>query len=76
MEKSKKEKYALFSSIFMSGLVLFIIGLEPFVPEIAAVLPDGLSSAVAIILPIVIMVARKYGINKDIKIVPQTLTKK
>lgn len=65
------KKYALFSSIFMSGLVLFIIGLEPFIPEIAAVLPDNLSTAVSVILPIVIMVARKYGVNNDIKIVPQ-----
>ena len=65
------KKHALFSSIFMSGLVLFIIGLEPFIPEIAAVLPDNLSTAVSVILPIVIMVARKYGVNNDIKIVPQ-----
>lgn len=76
METSNKEKYALFSSIFMSGLVLFIIGLEPFVPQIAAVLPDNLSSAVSIVLPIIIMVARKYGVNNDIKIVPEKLMKK
>lgn len=69
--ENKNKKYALFSSIFMSGLILFIIGLEPFIPEIAAILPDNISAAVSIILPIVIMVARKYGVNNGIKIVPQ-----
>lgn len=68
--KNDNKKYALFSSIFMSGLVLFIIGLEPFIPELAAIVPDNFSSVVSIVLPIVIMAARRYGANNDIKIVP------
>lgn len=68
---SKRNKLAIFSSIFMSALLLFIIGLEPFVPQIAEMLPEHLKEIAMVVLPIIIMTARKMNNNKPITILPE-----
>lgn len=48
------------SKIFWSSVVLFIIGLEPYIPTIQSVLPEHLGALFAIVLPAIIAVARWY----------------
>lgn len=62
-------KWAMFSSIFVSALVLFILGLEPYIPELAAILPDNLSNLATIVLPIIILIARRYKDNDPIRVI-------
>lgn len=69
MTNQKNNKLAIFSSIFMSALVLFIIGLEPYVPQIAEMLPDNLSNIATLVLPVIILLARRFNENKPIKVV-------
>lgn len=59
----RRPKWIFFSSIFMSALVLLIIGIEPYVPQLTEYLPDSLKQVASIILPIVIMLARQYKVN-------------
>lgn len=66
---NNNDKLAIFSSIFMSALALFIIGLEPYIPELAAMLPDSLSNIAMLVLPAVILIARRYSANRPIKII-------
>lgn len=56
------------SKIIISSLLLFIIGLEPFVPQIQAILPNDIGMIVAVVLPIVIMLARIFADNEKIVI--------
>ena len=62
-------KWAMFSSIFVSALVLFILGLEPYIPELAAMLPDNLSNIATIVLPVIILIARRYKDNDPIRVI-------
>ena len=62
-------KWAMFSSIFVSALVLFILGLEPYIPELAAMLPDNLSNIATIVLPAIILIARRYKDNDPIRVI-------
>lgn len=62
-------KWAMFSSIFVSALVLFILGLEPYIPELAALLPDHLSNIATIVLPAIIIMARRFKDNDPIRVV-------
>lgn len=48
------------SKIFWSSVVLFIIGLEPYIPTIQSLLPEHLGALFAIVLPALIAVARWY----------------
>lgn len=48
------------SKIFWSSVVLFIIGLEPYIPTIQSVLPEHLGALFAIVLPAIIAIARWY----------------
>lgn len=41
-------------------MVLFIIGLEPYIPTIQSLLPEHLGALFAIVLPALIAVARWY----------------
>lgn len=67
----KKSKWAGFSSIFVSALVLFVIGLEPYIPAITEMLPVWAKGAAGIILPAVIIYARRYNENGPIKVLPK-----
>jgi len=62
-------KWAIFSSIFMSALVLIVIGLEPFIPQLAAMLPDSLSNIATLVLPAIILMARRFKGNDPIRVV-------
>lgn len=62
-------KWAMFSSIFVSALILFILGLEPYIPELAALLPDNLSNIATIVLPAIIIMARRFKDNDPIRVV-------
>lgn len=64
----KKTKKVWSSKIIISSLLLFIIGLEPFVPQIQAILPNDIGMIVAVVLPIVIMLARIFADNETIVI--------
>lgn len=64
----RKTKKAWSSKIIISSLLLFIIGLEPFVPQIQAILPNDIGMIVAVVLPIVIMLARIFADNEKIVI--------
>lgn len=48
------------SKIFWSSVVLFIIGIEPYIPTIQSVLPEQLGALFAIVLPAIIAIARWY----------------
>lgn len=62
-------KWAMFSSIFVSALILFVLGLEPYIPELAALLPDNLSNIATIVLPAIIIMARRFKDNDPIRVV-------
>ena len=62
-------KWAMFSSIFVSALILFVLGLEPYIPELAAMLPDNLSNIATIVLPAIIIMARRFKDNDPIRVV-------
>lgn len=62
-------KWAMFSSIFVSALILFVLGLEPYIPELAALLPDNLSNIATIVLPAIIILARRFKDNDPIRVV-------
>lgn len=63
-----KTKWIFFSSIFMSALALFIIGLEPYVPQIAQALPPNFRDIATVILPVIIMLARQINTNNPISL--------
>lgn len=57
-------KYFWQSKIFWSSVVLFVIGLEPYIPALNEVIPDGtLKRVIMLVLPIVILMARAYTNN-------------
>jgi len=57
-------KYFWQSKIFWSSVVLFVIGLEPYIPMLNEVIPEGASKRViALVLPLVILMARAYTSN-------------
>lgn len=62
-------KWAMFSSIFVSALILFVLGLEPYIPELAALLPDNLSNIATIVLPAIIIIARRFKDNNPIRVI-------
>lgn len=66
-----KTKWIFFSSIFMSALTLFIIGLEPYVPQIAQALPPRFRDIATVVLPVIIMLARQFNTNNPISLLPR-----
>lgn len=57
-------KYFWQSKIFWSSVVLFVIGLEPYIPMLNEVIPEGaLKRVIALVLPLVILMARAYTNN-------------
>lgn len=57
-------KYFWQSKIFWSSVVLFVIGLEPYIPALNEVIPDGaLKRVIMLVLPLVILMARAYTNN-------------
>ena len=48
------------SKIFWSSVILFIIGIEPYIPTIQTLLPEPIGAIFAIVLPAVIGLARLY----------------
>lgn len=54
------------SKILMSSIVLFIIGLAPFVDQIKAILPTNAAAIAGVVLPIVILAARIWSSNPQL----------
>lgn len=65
IEQNVKPMYK--SKIVLMSVALFLIGIEPYVPALQAVLPVELSSIVAVVLPILIVAARIYSTTVDVK---------
>lgn len=68
-KNTTNNKWAMFSSIFISALILFVLGLEPYIPELAAMLPDNLSNIATVVLPAIILMARRFKDNDPIRVV-------
>ncbi len=66
-EVVKQEKPVYKSKIILMSVALFLIGIEPYVPALQSVLPVEVSSIVAVALPILIVAARIYATNTDVK---------
>lgn len=54
------------SKIVGLSIVLFIVGLEPFIPQIRAVLPQY-AEVIGLVLPVLILAARIYSTDTVIK---------
>ena len=63
-----KTKKVWTSKIVISSILLFLIGLEPFIPQLQQILPNDIGAIVAVILPIIILAARIFAQNEKIEL--------